>query len=96
MWAAGEQAVARLHPHVAQTTAVEIEAKTSHAAADVIFRTLFSLPVTDQIAAQVFEQFKIYQRSQPLLNAAAFLKLPRWLRVFSDAIPAVLRARSGG
>ena len=31
---------------------------------------------------QVFEQFKIYQRSQPLLNAAAFLKLPRWLPGF--------------
>ena len=57
MWATGEQAVACLHPHVAQTTAVEIEAETSHAAAEVIFRTLFSLPITDQIAAQVFEQF---------------------------------------
>ena len=74
---------------------LEIEAETRHAAADVIFRTLFSLPITDQIAAQVFEQFKIYQRSQPLLNAAAFLKLPQWLPGFSDAIPAVLRVRSG-
>ena len=82
MWAAGLQAVARLHQHAGLKTPVEIEAETSHAAADVIFRTLFSLPITDQLAAQVFEQFKIYQRSQPLLNIAAFLKFPRWLPGF--------------
>ena len=75
MWAAGLQAVARLRPHLGQKSPVEIEFETSHLAADVIFRTLFSLPITNQIATQMFEQFKIYQRSQPLLNAAAFFEI---------------------
>ncbi|NKX46118.1 cytochrome P450 [Roseicyclus persicicus] len=74
MWAAGEAAVARMQPGTR-----EVEADMSHAAADVIFRTLFSLPIEDEIAAQVFHQFRAYQRTQPILNAAAFLPLPRWM-----------------
>lgn len=74
MWAAGEAAVARM---AAGTR--EVEEDMSHAAADVIFRTLFSLPIEDEIASAVFHQFRAYQRSQPILNAAAFLPLPRWM-----------------
>lgn len=77
MWAAGEAAVARLAP-LADGRAVEIEAETSHAAADVIFRTLFSIPIEHEVAARVFEGFRSYQRTQPILNLAAFLPLPRW------------------
>ncbi|MGC1430373.1 MAG: cytochrome P450, partial [Albidovulum sp.] len=44
---------------------VEIEAEASHAAADVIFRTLFSIPIEHQIAAEVFDQFRLHQRTQP-------------------------------
>lgn len=57
----------------------EIEAETSHAAADVIFRTLFSIPIEDRVAAEVFREFRAYQRTQPILNLAAFLRLPRWM-----------------
>ncbi len=57
---------------------VEIEAEASHAAADVIFRTLFSIPIEHEVAAQVFDAFRDYQRAQPLVNIAAFLPLPRW------------------
>ena len=74
IWAAGEAAVARLSPGTR-----EIEEDMSHAAADVIFRTLFSLPIEDRVAAQVFHLFRAYQRTQPILNAAAFLPLPRWM-----------------
>ena len=49
------------------------------AAADVIFRTLFSLPIEDEIAAEVFREFRAYQRAQPVVNLAAFVPLPRWL-----------------
>ncbi|MBC7140962.1 MAG: cytochrome P450, partial [Rhodobacteraceae bacterium] len=56
---------------------VEIEAEASHAAADVIFRTLFSIPIEHEIAADVFGQFRAHQKAQPLLNLAAFLPLPR-------------------
>jgi len=74
MVAAGQAAVARL----GQGGVVEIEAETSHAAADVIFRTLFSIPIDHALATQVFDQFRAYQREQPILNLAAFLPLPRW------------------
>jgi len=74
MWAAAEAACARLTPGP-----VEVEAEMSHAAADVIFRTLFSIPIEHEIAAEVFTQFRDYQRTQPILNLAAFLPLPRFV-----------------
>lgn len=73
IWAAGQAAVARM-----PQGEVEVEAAMSHAAADVIFRTLFSIPIEDEIASQVFAEFRTYQRSQPILNLAAFLPLPKW------------------
>lgn len=72
--AAGQAAVARL-----PEGEVEIEAAASHAAADVIFRTLFSLPIEDRVAQAVFHEFRTYQRTQPILNLAAFLPLPAWV-----------------
>lgn len=76
MLAAGEAAVARMQRLAGGE--IEVEAEMSHAAADVIFRTLFSIPIEDALATEVFEQFRAYQRSQPILNLAAFLPLPRW------------------
>ena len=78
MLAAGQAAVARMGAGT-DAGGVEIEAVTSHLAADVIFRTLFSIPIEDATAWAVFSEFKIYQRSQPLLNLAAFIPLPKWL-----------------
>ncbi len=80
MWQAALAAVNRLNQHVGQ--AVEIEEETSHAAADVIFRTLFSIPIEHEVASEVFFQFRDYQRSQPILNLAAFVPLPRWMPRF--------------
>jgi hypothetical protein len=57
----------------------DIEPAMSHAAADVIFRTLFSIPIEDEIATEVYREFRAYQRSQPILNLRAFLPLPRWM-----------------
>jgi cytochrome P450 len=74
IWAAAEAAVARMG-----TGEVEVELATSHAAADVIFRTLFSLPIEDQVAQAVFHEFRAYQRSAPILNLAAFLPLAPWM-----------------
>jgi cytochrome P450 len=73
IWAACEAAVARMTPGE-----VEVELAASHAAADVIFRTLFSIPIEDRVAQAVFHEFRAYQRSAPILNLAAFLPLPRW------------------
>lgn len=77
MWDAGQAAVARLRP-LADGQPLEIEAQTSHAAADVIFRTLFSIPIEHEVAAQVFSEFRDHQRTQPVVNLGALLPLPRW------------------
>ncbi|WP_420398082.1 cytochrome P450 [Nioella sp.] len=74
MWAAAEAACTRMG-----AGEVEVEEQMSHAAADVIFRTLFSIPIEHEVAAEVFTQFRDYQRTQPILNLAAFLPLPRFL-----------------
>ncbi len=82
MLAAAQACVDRLRERAG--TEVECEQITSHVAADVIFRTLFSVPIENEIAAQVFEKFRAYQREQPLLNLAAFVPLPGWVpRFFS-------------
>ncbi len=74
MQAAAGAAVARM-----AVGEVEIEAEMSHAAADVIFRTLFSIPIEHAVAARVFAEFRAYQRAQPILNLAAFVPLPAWV-----------------
>jgi len=79
MRAAAEAAVERLK---GQAGEIEIEAVTSHVAADVIFRTLFSIPIEHEVAAEVFARFRGYQRSQPILNLAAFVPVPRWVPRF--------------
>jgi cytochrome P450 len=85
MQAAARAAALRLTPGP-----VEAEAAMAHAAADVIFRTLFSIPIEDATAAEVFAAFRAYQRSQPILNLAAFVPLPAWLPRLHR--PAALRA----
>ena len=81
MWAAGEAAVVRMHG-LADGQPHDIEPETSHAAADVIFRTLFSIPIEDAVATRVFDEFRSYQRTQPILNLAAFLPGPTWMPRF--------------
>jgi len=91
MVAAGQAAVARMRPGVQ-----EIEPEMSHAAADVIFRTLFSIPIEHEIAGEVFDQFRAYQRAQPILNLAAFLPLPRWFPRFHSGRTKQAAARIRG
>ncbi|SEQ22681.1 Cytochrome P450 [Loktanella sp. DSM 29012] len=95
MHAAGQAAVARLAP-LADGQPQDIEPETSHAAADVIFRTLFSIPINDQVATEVFDEFRRYQRSQPILNLAAFVPGPRWMPRFfkSDTRRTAQRIRA--
>ena len=78
---AAKACVARLQNH-ADGRPFEVEAETSHAAADVIFRTLFSLPIEEKAARDVFDAFRDYQRTQPLLNLAALVAVPRWMPRF--------------
>ena len=85
MLAATRAAIARMPQGM-----IEVEEPASHAAADVIFRTLFSIPIENEIATAVFSEFRAYQRSQPILNLAAFVPLPRWFPRFHR--PATKRA----
>lgn len=63
----------------------DIEQEASYVAADIIFRTLFSIPIEDAQARAVFEAFRDYQRSSPVVNIAALVPLPNWLpRFFSS------------
>ena len=89
MWASSAATVARLRA-LAGPEPVEIDGPMSHATADVIFRTLFSMPIEDETASAVYRAFRQYQGTQPLLNLAAFLPLPRWMPKFHR--PSTLRA----
>ena len=77
MKAASEAAMKRIEPGI-----LEVEELASFAAANVIFRTLFSVLSGDKIAGDIFHEFRCYQRQQPILNIAAFVPLPRWVPRF--------------
>ncbi len=72
--AAAQDAVERL-----SSGPVEMEFETAHLAADIIFRTLFSRPITEPDAAEVFEAFREYQRAQPLFSPLDLLRVPEWV-----------------
>ena len=71
---AADALVARLRPGLQ-----DIEPETSFAAADVIFRALFSMPIEHETAARVFAAFRTHQEAQPVVNWAALLPWPAWL-----------------
>lgn len=75
--AAAQAMVARLTA-LADGSPVDVEPEMSHATADAIFRTLFSVPIEDETAGAVYRSFRAFQATQPLLNLAAFLPLPHW------------------
>lgn len=62
----------------ADGTPVEMEFEASHAAADVIFRTLFSQPITSDTARRVFSAFRRYQQAAPMLSPADLMRTPAW------------------
>ena len=78
MQAAVQASVVRLRDQVGTGAHIEIEAPMSHLAADIIFRTLFSIPIEHGAAAEVFAAFRDHQRTQPVVNLGAFVPLPRW------------------
>lgn len=77
MYAAAREMTRRLSER-ADGTPVEIEFETSHAAADVIFRTMFSQPITTEAATRVFLAFRRYQMAAPMLSPADLMGFPDW------------------
>jgi cytochrome P450 len=81
MWDSGVAGVDRLRP-LTNCGPVEIESQTSHMAMDVIFRTLFSVPIEHEIATAAFQAFRAHQAAQPVANITAILPLPKWFPRF--------------
>ena len=55
----------------------DVEAMSSHVTADVIFRSLFSIPIDDELATKTYKAFRNFQRAQPIANVSAlFPRLP--------------------
>ncbi|WP_413719963.1 cytochrome P450 [Silicimonas sp. MF1-12-2] len=73
MLAAAEAAAERIGPGL-----LDVEAMASHATADVIFRTLFSIPIDNALAADTYDGFRAFQRVQPVATGAALVP---WLPV---------------
>ena len=73
MLAAAEAAAGRIEPSV-----LDVEAMASHATADVIFRTLFSIPIDNALAAETYDAFRAFQRAQPVATGASLVP---WLPV---------------
>jgi cytochrome P450 len=92
--AAGQAGVARIG-----SGPVEVEEFASHMAADAMFRVMFSMPIEAPVAAEIYRDFRAFQRAQPLLNAGAFLPLPGWFprgrRRAAKAAARSIRARIG-
>ena len=74
IWDATESSIARLTPGER-----DIEPAVTHLAADVMFRTLFSIPIGNGLAERVYRAFRDHQDSQPIVNPAALLPWPSWL-----------------
>ncbi len=85
MWDAAQSGVARLAP-LADGAEIDIEPHTSHIAADVIFRTLFSIPIEDATASQVFSAFRDHQDAQPMVNLGGLMALPGWMRLHNRRV----------
>jgi cytochrome P450 len=60
----------------------EFEELASAYAADVIFRTLLSVPIVTEIAHDIFQEFRKHQAAQPIVNLGGILRLPRWMTRF--------------
>ncbi|MEO1291499.1 MAG: cytochrome P450 [Pseudomonadota bacterium] len=88
--------VARLSNAAGEGETVEIDPEMTHVTADVIFRTLFSVPITRNDAHQVYEAFQRYQASAPFASLRSTLGLPslrpRWAPSPSDRAGAEIRA----
>ncbi len=74
MYAAAQAATERIEPGER-----DIEGIASYATADVIFRTLFSIPIDHETAAETYQAFRAFQREQPVATLNALVPwVPVW------------------
>ncbi|MES2974054.1 MAG: cytochrome P450 [Pseudomonadota bacterium] len=77
MLAAAQDMVARLAP-VPDGAAHDMEAEMTHVTADIIFRTIFSVPMSGEQSRAMFAAFATYQQGAPRIALPALFGL-RWL-----------------
>lgn len=57
---------------------IDIEPFASLGAADAIFRAMFSMPIEQEMASQIYRAFRDHQDAQPIVNLAAIFRFPDW------------------
>lgn len=77
MLAAAQDMLARLASHV-DGAPVDVEAEMTHVTADIIFRTIFSVPMHGAQSRAMFAAFSTFQQSAPRIALPALFGL-RWL-----------------
>jgi len=78
MQAAVNDMLARLAA-VADGELVNLDAEMAHVTADIIFRTIFSQPLTQKASRDVFDAFAQYQEALPHLDIVEILGMPDWI-----------------
>lgn len=80
------------HEYAANAERFPLDLAMSHLTADVICRTTFSLPLSSQVALEVFEDFTEFERSVAQVDIFRLIFQPAWSE--SPQTPAVLAACS--
>lgn len=78
MQTAVDDMLARLSALPADTV-VNLDAEMAHVTADIIFRAIFSRPLTQQVSRDVFEAFSQYQESLPQFDLMEIVGMPDWV-----------------
>ncbi len=77
---AADAMVGRLRPH-ADDSAFLIDPEMTHVTADIIFRTIYSRPMTRENAAIIFSAFSAYQELAYAHGFWTMAGLPQWLSI---------------
>ena len=67
-----------LDAHVADGTAFSLDAAMGHLTADVITRTIFSTPLHEGVARDVFDAFSVFERQVASVNVKALILDKPW------------------
>jgi cytochrome P450 len=78
MQAAVDDMLARLAA-VGEGEVVSLDAEMAHVTADIMFRAIFSRPLTRQMSRDVFDAFARYQASLPQFDIMEILGMPDWI-----------------
>lgn len=78
MQAAVDDMLSRLAA-IPEGEAVSLDAEMAHVTADIMFRAIFSQPLTQQVSRDVFDAFARYQASLPQFDIVEILGMPDWV-----------------